>query len=269
MLGLGVWGFWIEPRRLVVRDVPISLSNWPPSVGPLKVAVLTDLHVGSPHHSIARLKRIVDEVNRRDPDLILLLGDFVIQGVVGGHFVQPEDIARELSVLQSRLGTYAVLGNHDWWFDAERVRAALNKAGITTLEDSAAVVKTAWGSLWLAGISDYWEGRHDIQAALRTVPADAPVIAFTHNPDVFTDVPSRVSLTVAGHTHGGQVKLPFIGAPVVPSRYGQRYAAGHVIEGGRHLFVSSGTGTSILPVRFRVPPEVAILHVQGKQADAE
>jgi predicted MPP superfamily phosphohydrolase len=91
------------------------------------------------------------------------------------------------------------------------------------------------------------------------VKDDAPVILMTHNPDVFPLVPERVALTLAGHTHGGQVRLPFVGAPVIPSRFGRRFAAGHVVEGGRHLFVATGVGTSILPVRFRVPPAVAVL----------
>lgn len=112
---------------------------------------------------------------------------------------------------------------------------------------------------WLAGVSDYWEGRHDITAALAAVPAGEPVIAFTHNPDIFPGVQDRVSLTLAGHTHGGQVDLPLVGPPIVPSKFGQRYASGHIVEGGRHLFVGTGTGTSILPVRFRVPPEIRVL----------
>jgi predicted MPP superfamily phosphohydrolase len=98
-----------------------------------------------------------------------------------------------------------------------------------------------------------------IPRALARVPADEPVLLLTHNPDVFPDVPPRVALTLAGHTHGGQVALPILGRPVVPSRYGQRYAYGLVVEGGRALFVSPGIGTSLLPVRFRVPPEISMV----------
>ena len=91
----------------------------------------------------------------------------------------------------------------------------------------------------------------------------APIVLLTHNPDVFPDVHARVALTLAGHTHGGQVRLPIVGTPIVPSRFGARYASGHVVEGGRHLYVATGTGTSILPVRFRVPPSVVVLTVSG------
>jgi predicted MPP superfamily phosphohydrolase len=128
------------------------------------------------------------------------------------------------------------------------------------LEDSAVRV-TAGGSatFWLAGGGDYWTARHDVRAALREVPDWGSVLAFTHNPDVFPEIPTRVSLTLASHTHGGQVRLPIVGTPVVPSRYGSRYAAGHVVERGRHLYISSGIGTAGLPLRLRRPPEVPVL----------
>ena len=103
------------------------------------------------------------------------------------------------------------------------------------------------------------EGKFDVGRSASAILSGAPVILLTHNPDVFPRVPQRVSVTLAGHTHGGQVALPLIGRPIVPSQFGQRYAAGHIVEGGRHLFVATGVGTSILPVRFRVPPAVVIL----------
>jgi hypothetical protein len=226
----------------------------------LRVAVLTDLHVGSPFDGIAKLRTIVDRTNAAEPDLICILGDLVIQGVVGGHFVAPEEIAAELRRLRAPVGVVAVLGNHDGWFNHDRVAAALTANGVRMLEDTAAKFDTPAGPVWIAGISDLWTGRHDIAAALAQVEDDgAPVLLLSHSPDVFPLVPGRVSLTLAGHTHGGQVRLPFVGAPVVPSQFGQRYAAGEVIEGDRRLFVATGLGTSILPVRFRVPPAVTIL----------
>lgn len=111
--------------------------------------------------------------------------------------------------------------------------------------------------------ADLWTRGADVAASLKHVESDDdPVLLLTHNPDIFPDVPPRVSLTLAGHTHGGQVNFPFFGRLVVPSRYGQRYAMGHVVEGGRHLFVSGGVGTSILPVRFRVPPEIVVITIE-------
>ena len=115
---------------------------------------------------------------------------------------------------------------------------------------------------WLVGISDFWEGPHDIEKALSRTTAQDHLLAFTHNPDVFPALPTRIALTIAGHTHGGQVYLPGLGRPIVPSQYGERYAIGHIVENGKHLYVSSGVGTSIIPVRFLVPPEVTILEVR-------
>ena len=112
---------------------------------------------------------------------------------------------------------------------------------------------------WLAGVADLWTRSPDIEGTLKQVTDEEPVLLFTHNPDIFPEVPPRVSLTLAGHTHGGQMNLPIFGRPVVPSQYGQRYAFGHVVENGRHLYVSGGVGTSIIPARFRVPPEVVVL----------
>lgn len=259
LLALALWSFVIEPRRLLVREVALTLPNWPASNDGLRVAVLTDLHVGSPHHGMRKLRSIIQRVNDSNADVVIILGDLVIQGVVGGKFVTPESIAGELYQLRPRGKVFAVMGNHDWWLNASRVRRSLERFGLTVLEDSASALNVQGKRFWLAGISDFWEGAHNVTVALRGVPATEPVIAFTHNPDVFPDIPARVSLTIAGHTHGGQVNLPLIGPPVVPSRYGQRFAYGHIVEGGRHLYVSSGTGTSILPVRFRRPPEIVIL----------
>ena len=261
LLCLAVWAFWIEPASLRNETYRLGLERWPEHCSPLRVAVLADLHVGSPFNGIGKLERVVSTAQAAKPDLILLGGDFVIRSVLGGTFVEPEAIAPSLARLSAPLGVYAVLGNHDWDFDAPRVRAALESHRIPVLEDRAVVVSRGRCSFWLAGIGDYWWGRHDVRAALEPVPADAPVLAFTHNPDVFPDIPSRVVLTIAAHTHGGQVALPFVGRPVIPSRYGQRYAIGHIVENGHDLFVTSGVGTSIIPVRFRVPPEVSVLDI--------
>ena len=257
-LTFGLRAFWLEPASLTVSEERVSLHWY--AHRSVRVAILSDLHVGSPFNGIARLRDIVDRTNAARPDIVCILGDLVIQGVIGGHFVAPEEIATELKGLRPPAGIVAVLGNHDGWFNHDRVQDALERNGIRVLEETAARLDTPAGPLWIAGISDVWTGRHDIAAALSHVKDDGvPVILLTHNPDVFPLVPGRVALTLAGHTHGGQVRLPLVGRLIVPSRFGQRFAAGHVVEDGRHLFVATGVGTSILPVRFRVPPAVLIL----------
>ena len=256
---LGGWAFGVEPASLRVEQSELALPGW--DRPPLRIALLSDLHVGSPWNGLDKLAEIVEATNAARPDLVLLLGDLVIQDVVGGTFVPPEKIAAVLARLTARHGVWAVLGNHDHWLDAPRVARSLESAGIPVLEDRA--VKLEAGGFWLLGVSDHWEGAHDIAKALSGVTDDDPILLFTHNPDIFPDVPPRVTLTFAGHTHGGQVYFPVLGRLVVPSLYGERYAIGHVVEEGRHLFVTPGTGTSILPVRFLVPPEISIVRVVG------
>ncbi|OZC03908.1 phosphohydrolase [Rubricoccus marinus] len=260
---LALWAFAFEPASLRVRETALTLERWPSELDGLRVAVLADLHTGSPWNGTKSLARVVRETNDARPDLVLIAGDLVIQGVVGGRFVSPEVSGEILSGLEARLGVFAVLGNHDWWLDGPRVIRALEASGVTVLEDSSAAIPFRGDTLWLAGVSDYWEAPHDIGRALSAVPPTSAPLVFTHNPDVFPEMPRRVALTIAGHTHGGQVALPGVGRPIVPSVYGERYASGHVREYGRDLFVSTGVGTSILPVRFRVPPEVHVLTLRS------
>jgi hypothetical protein len=261
LLSLVLWAFWLEPAGLKIVERPLAISTWPSSCNDLRVATLADLHVGSPFNDLDKLKQLVALVNKAQPDLVLLLGDYVIQGVLGGSFVSPEDSAKVLAGLRSPMGVYAVLGNHDWWLDAEQVTQALEGNHIRVLEDESLIISTGQCRLRLVGISDYLEGLHDVEKALSSADNEELIVAFTHNPDVFPLVPSKVTLTIAGHTHGGQVYLPGIGRPIVPSLYGEKYAIGHIYEQRRHLYVSSGVGTSILPVRFLVPPEVTVLTI--------
>jgi len=258
---LALWTLWIEPSGLRNDTTTLSLPGWPDGFGELTIALIADLHVGSPHNDLDRLDRVVKITNDARPDLILLAGDFVINGVRGGRFVEPERIAERLAGLAAPLGVFAVLGNHDWWFDGPRVRAALEHNGIRVLEDEAIKLESDGRGFWLAGVGDLWETSHDLAAALDQVSDADPVLLVTHNPDLFSEVPDRVALTLSGHTHGGQVRIPGIGRPIVPSRFGERYAAGHVVEGDRHLFVTPGIGTSMLPVRLLVPPEVSVLRL--------
>jgi predicted MPP superfamily phosphohydrolase len=154
-----------------------------------------------------------------------------------------------------------VLGNHDWWYDGERVRRAFESVDIAILDDEVKELNWHGRSFWLAGLADAWTRPQHISATIAKAPPGSTVIAFTHNPDVFPDLPQTVPLLLAGHTHGGQVNLPLIGTPVEPSHFGSKYTAGHILENGHHMFVTTGIGTSIIRVRFRVPPEIVILKI--------
>ena len=260
ILGLGLWAVWIEPATLRVHHERFELPFTAPK--PLRILAMADLHVGSPFNGLARLRRLVDRANDTAPDIVCILGDLVIHEVPGGTFVPPEDIAAELRRLRAGSGVFAVLGNHDNWFNHDRTVAALRANGITVLEDTATKVSTSAGPFWIGGITDLWTGRADIDRVMRDVTdSSTPLILMTHNPDLFPRVPPRALLTLAGHTHGGQVNLPFVGRLMVPSQFGQRYAGGHIVEQGRHLFVTTGVGTSILPVRFGVPASIVAIEL--------
>jgi len=259
---VALWAFWFEPRRLVVRKVDLRLPAWPSRLAGLRVALLADLHVGSPYWDLDALTRLVERTNAEGVDLVLLGGDYQINGVPGGTLIAPEPIADQLAALRAQLGVFAVLCNHDWWNDGERTRRALESRGITVLEDTVVRVQRAGLDFYLLGLADQITRPSDPRAVFARVPAGAPTLLLVHEPDVFDSFPSlRISptLTLAGHTHGGQVWLPLIGSPIVPSTFGDRYACGHIVENDRHLFVTTGIGTSILPVRFLVPPEVVVL----------
>lgn len=226
------------------------------------MALLADLHVGSPYWGLERLAALVDETNQLQPDLVLLGGDYLINGVKFGTWVDPESIAHVLGGLHAPRGSVAVLGNHDWWNGGHRVRRALEANGIVVLENQVHAVTQMGSRFFIVGLADALTRHPDLAGTVAQISEGEPFIVLAHEPDVFSQVDARASLTLAGHTHGGQVWLPLLGRLVVPSLYGQRYAAGHVVESGRHLFVTSGIGTSIFPIRFGVPPEVALLELR-------
>ncbi|HTS39633.1 MAG TPA: metallophosphoesterase [Xanthobacteraceae bacterium] len=268
-LGLGSYAVAYEPRfRLAVTRYRLRPPRWPSIMKPLRAAVITDIHPCEPWMPIARINEIVDTANDLKPDIILMLGDYV-----GGlekfrtAIVPMREWGPVLGRLKAPLGTYAILGNHDWWINAGAVRATLRENGIPVLENEARLIEADGGlKFWLAGLGDQlayrYRGVDDLPKTLAQITDDAtPAILMAHEPDIFPRVSDRFSLTLSGHTHGGQVKLPLLGRPIVPSRYGQRYAYGHVVENDRHLIVSSGLGMSNLPVRFGVPPEVVLLEL--------
>lgn len=257
-----VWGFFIEPNRLSVRFETIQIQTWPAELSGLHIAIIGDIHTGGPFIDDNKLARIVELTNQQKPDLIVLLGDYMSPDSWHSHRVEPEITAAHLQSLRAPLGVFAVLGNHDWWYNGGKVRRALEERGIRVLENDVVEIKWRASSFWLAGLSDLWTRPQHIEQTLARIPAGAPTIALTHNPNIFPRLPPSVPLLLAAHTHGGQIKLPLIDTPLVTSRLG-KYTAGHVFENGHHMFITTGIGTSILPMRFRVTPEIVILTVTG------
>lgn len=237
---------------------------------PLRAALLTDLHYGL-YIFAGSVRAWVDAANAERPDLILLGGDLLDMRTDA----DPAPLLSELARLRAPLGVYGVWGNHDygsfgqygrrvlggaqadWAARREELRAAFAQAGVTILRNEGRALRE---DLHLGGVDDFWHGQPDPHAALAGAGAARATLLLSHNPDVLPALPTRVGLVLCGHTHGGQIRLPLIGAPVVPSRYGQRYALGWVRGAyGTPAYVSRGLGTSGLPLRNLCPPEVTVL----------
>lgn len=265
LAGLVFWAFFIEPNRLVVRHETIQIGQWPRQLNDFRIAVLSDIHAGGEFIDERKLRTIVERTNAQQPELIVICGDFIAgDGRRHPLRMEPEVFAPILKELRAPLGVYAVLGNHDWWYDGRHVRRALEQNLIKVLDDEWVEVEARGTSLYLVGLADLWTRPQRILTTINQVPGDGTIIALTHNPDIFPRLPDYVPLLLAGHTHGAQVRLPLIGYVVEPSRSsGDRYVRGHVFENGRHLFVTTGIGTSIVPVRFGVPPEIVLLTVKS------
>ncbi|HZV20444.1 MAG TPA: metallophosphoesterase [Hyphomicrobiales bacterium] len=269
--------FALEPRfRLVVKKWTVKAASWSAAVPALRIGILSDIHAVEPWMSAQRIGAIVTRLNALEPDVIVLLGDYVnaLRPRFYSSSVPVNEWVAALSDLRAPHGVHAVLGNHDWWSgEAPAIRIAFEKAGIHLLENSAVEVRSGHHSYWLAGLMDQLNynsrGEQDVRDTLSKIAGSGPVIFLAHEPDIFVHVPSMVALTLAGHTHGGQVYIPFIGRPVLerqPFRGCGKYAYGHFDEGGRHMVVSSGLGLSHLPVRFLVPPEIAIVTLGSIEA---
>jgi uncharacterized protein len=258
----------IEPMSVVVTRYALTPPRWPAG-RKLTVTVIADLHAGGPDMTLPHVKHVIDVAQNLRSDLVVLLGDFKAWY---GHFkTEPVDDAlwaAELARLQAPLGSWAILGNHDWWHDLDGVRGALANVRIPLMQNDAVLLGADGQKFWLAGLGDqlaHWigpgrfRGVDDLPGTLAKIRTDDPVLLLVHEPDIFPAVPDRVALTLAGHTHGGQIRVPFVWPYFVPSKFGARYAYGHVIENDRHLIVSGGLGTSMIPARLGVPPE--ILHI--------
>lgn len=253
----------VEPSLLRLREPVVVSRWWPEERPPLRIGVVSDLHAAWPLMPAARVRRIVKRLLAARPELILLPGDFVSTHTRLVRPVPAERVAQALAPLAAAAPTFAVLGNHDWYYGGVRVAQALRGHGIRVLANEAVRVGLAAGDVWLAGVDDAWTGRADLGRALAAVDRTAPVILLSHVPDPFARLPDGVALTVAGHTHGGQVCLPGYGPLRTATRLPRRFAYGLNERKGRHLYVSGGVGTTALPVRFARPPEIAVLTLRG------
>lgn len=235
-----------EPIR---REATVALPNLP---APLRIALLTDIHVTDPDVPPERVARLVARVNAARPDLVLIAGDFVGDHRLATRAYPPAAIAAPFAALRPPLGTFAVLGNHDHAHDAPAIRRALAAAGVRVLVNRAVRV----GPLTIAGADDAFTGRDDVPALERSAKRlGAPAVLLTHSPDVVPKLSARFGLVLAGHTHCGQVSLPLVGPPLTFARTGRRYACGIVRDPGRTVITGAGLGTSMWPLRLGAPPD--------------
>ncbi|MGQ0526914.1 MAG: metallophosphoesterase [Alphaproteobacteria bacterium] len=250
-----------EPPPLQVTSYKLPSANWLAHYSPLKIAIASDFHVGCPLVDLEYLEKVVERINKIGADIILMPGDFLNSPYgYNGAYVEPEKIAHVLSSLKAPGGVFGTLGNHDWYEDPQGMWNSLGAAGIKMLENQS--VKIEWNGMqfWIAGVDDYGTGHSDLTATFSNVTDDLPIIAMCHNPFSIYDMPQNPVITFAGHTHGGQYKIPliskipFLKLPIqdCPDK---DMTYGMMERQGRHLCVNSGIGTSLYSAR-NVAPEI-------------
>lgn len=265
--GTGAYAALEAANNLVITPYRLTPPGWPAGRR-LTITVIADLHAGGPNMGLERVRQVIDAGNALKSDLIVLMGDYFATHRFVTEVVPNEAWSEELGRLRAPLGVYSILGNHDWWYGVDGVRKALNRVHVPLMQNDAVLLGEPGRRFWLAGLGDQiayirghslFEGVDDLPGTLKKITTDDPVVLLVHEPDIFVQVPERVSLTIAGHTHGGQIRLPFVPPLWTPSAYGARFSYGHIVEEGRHLIVSGGLGCSQVPLRLGVPPE--ILHI--------
>lgn len=277
-ISLLIWGFLIEPNQLIIKNYDLKIKKWSANFNGFKIAALSDLHAGSNFITEEKLRQIVAETNAQNPDIIVLLGDYVSPVSNNAREIKMPmpTIAENLRDLRAKYGVYTILGNTDEAYDKNEVKDEFERVGFKVLRDETASIEVNGERLRLLGMRDAMETGdwNSISAELKRILAEGEqqgyLIVLVHNPDylpVITGdllISSDLSLMLAGHTHGGQCRFPIIGAPVVPSEYGQKYAGGYIRDQETDMFVTTGIGTGKIPVRFGVPPEISILNIYAE-----
>lgn len=244
------------------------MADWPAGARPLRVALLSDIHIGGAAMDAARLNRIVDAVNARSPDLVLIAGDFVYGHIPETGRIFSGALTAPLRRLKAPLGVVAVLGNHDHWTDPDAVQEALEAAGVTVLRNAA----VSRGPVAIIGIDDAFSGNDRIDLAMKSADGLPGFrIALTHAPDLAFSLPMNVTLVLGGHSHCGQVVLPLIGAVAERSPkmnkplYDPRYRCGVVSNEGQTIVVTGGLGASGPPVRLGAPPDWWLITLEPRR----
>lgn len=246
-------------REPMVRRTSMELPGLEPGEGPVRIALISDIHVAGPDLPPERLSRIVAQINALSPDVVMIAGDMIGDRHITTRRYTPEEAIAPLSGLEARLGVFVAPGNHDHWTNLPALTAAMARHGVTLLVNDAVEA----GPLVIGGLDDAHTYNEDWPATLRAMEGlQGGRVIISHSPDAFPEMPGRIGLMVAGHTHCGQLGFPWGGAPVTMSRYGQRYACGRVDEGGKVLVTSAGLGNSGIPMRLFVPPDIWLIEAR-------
>lgn len=273
LYGLGpLYAMHIEPHWIEVIRLDIHMPKLPQVLDGLTICQMSDFHLG-PYVDIEYIRKAVELANSLGADMNVVTGDFVYSSAQYSR-----NCACELASLRTRYGTYAVLGNHDIWTNADEVANNLSHEGIVVLRDDRLSLDVENTRLWILGIEDtghtggffgdfraMWQASADRLAILLDgIPSTEPRLLLVHNPDFTEMLPEgRIDLALCGHTHGGQVRLPFFGSPIVPSCFGQTYSAGLVTGPHTMTYVNRGIGLVPPPLRFNCRPEITMFHLKS------
>ena len=265
-LACGLWALFFEPRRLIRRHFVHTVQELKPNQH-IRLAVLGDLHVGALHFGETELKQLITRIQQEDVQAVLLLGDYVIQRMPGGRPVAIERTAELLAEL--KVPIVAIVGNHDIWEGRDQIKDALRHASIVVLDNQHHILRLRDVELCIVGLDDESTGKPNPQIAFPATPPTAPIIVLAHDPSTFKrTMPHTGSLLLSGHTHGGQIRIPGLGALVIPSHAPLSWALGWTLTASGPLYVTSGLGTSVVPLRFCCPPEYVIMDLQPATSDA-
>lgn len=250
---------FIEPYWLQVEHINIIDRDIPKSFEGKKIVFISDIHHGG-YFSIKRVARLVEKVNRLRPDIIILGGDYVYRDK---KYIIP--CFEELKKLKAAIGKFGVMGNHDHWQNVELTKQGMKNAGIVILDNQAEWTEINGHRIKIGGVGDLWEDSQDINPTIENTKEEDFVILVSHNPDYVEElVTHNIDLVLSGHTHGGQVTIFGLWAPLIPSRYGQKYRTGILDTEFTKVIITNGVGTIAPPVRFFARPEINVIVLRSE-----